>query len=188
MTVFARMMFLAVLFLAACMDEDQADRTDFSVVDGRMFMSGDINSQALVEFNQVIAAHPDVDTLVLMDMPGSLNDEAMQALGYRVRSLGLNTHLTDSSAIYSGAVDLFLAGVERTIDPGATVGVHSWGDGENDAADFPRTSSEHDAYIDYFSHMGIDPDFYWFTVDAAPFDGMHEMTRAEIAQFGLATQ
>ena len=35
--------------------------------------------------------------------------------------------------------------------------------------------------------LGAD-DFYWFTIEAAPADGIHIMSNEEIARFGLVTQ
>lgn len=65
--------------------------------------------------------------------------------------------------------------------------MHSWSDGENDAADFPRTSPEYDLNRDYiFDMLGADA-FCWFTIYAAPVDDMHWMTVAEITTYGLLT-
>jgi hypothetical protein len=68
----------------------------------------------------------------------------MIKLGYRVRELGLDTHLTADSWIESGAVDVFAAGVQRPMEQGAKLGVHSWTDGTLDAKDYPRDSPEHE--------------------------------------------
>lgn len=43
----------------------------------------------------------------------------MIKLAYYVREQGLNTKLLAGSKIYSGGVDLFLVGVERTMEGGA---------------------------------------------------------------------
>ena len=167
---------------------NQSETTDFQVVDDRLYMNGEINSRTLEQFNAIYAAHPEIKTLIQLHVPGSLDDDTMIALGYRVRSLGLNTHLTEASEIYSGGVDLFLAGVERTMVPGAVLGVHSWSDGERDAKDFPLTAPEHDQNRDYIDAMLGSGSFYWFTIYAAPADGMHIMTRDEIRKYGLLTR
>jgi hypothetical protein len=166
---------------------NQITTTSFTVSDNQLFMSGEINSKTLGQFEDVIEANPKIDTLVELVVPGSLDDETMIALAYRVRELGLNTHLTAKSEIYSGGVDLFLAGVERTIEQGAIIGVHSWSDGKRDAADYPRSSPEHENNRKYIERMLGDDAFYWFTIYAAPADGMHNMTTSEIAEFNLIT-
>ncbi len=167
---------------------NQITTTKFEVQGQRLLMSGDINSKTLDQFEKVIAQNPDITTLVELDVPGSLDDDTMIKLAYRVRELGLNTHLTATSSIYSGGVDLFLAGVERTMEPGATIGVHSWSDGVRDAKDYPRDAPEHEQNRRYIERMLGDDKFYWFTIYAAPADDIHVMSDAEIAKYGLLTK
>ncbi len=111
----------------------------------------------------------------------------MIALAYEVRARGLNTRLLATSEIDSGGVDLFLAGVERTMEDGAHIGVHSWSDGFKDAVDYPRDAPEHEQNRKYIEDMLGSDVFYWFTIQAAPADGIHEMTNSEIVEFGLLT-
>ena len=163
------------------------ETTEFSVEGSQLLMQGEINSRTLDQFEEVYAENPQIRTLVELDVPGSLDDETMIALAYRVRELGLNTHLRADSEIHSSGVDLFLAGVKRTIDDGAVLGVHSWSDGQRDAADYPKTSPEHEMNRRYIEDMLGSDAFYWFTIYAAPAEGIHIMTPAEIARYGLAT-
>ena len=71
-----------------------------------------------------------------------------------VRSYGLNTVVLADSLIASGGVDFFLAGVERTIEPGAKLGVHTWGGDGFSGAELPRDDPEHNCYLAYYSEMG----------------------------------
>lgn len=167
---------------------NMVETTEFTVEGTNLLMNGEINSKTLDQFNAVIAENPDIDTLVELDVPGSLDDDTMYELAYRVRELGLNTHLKSESRIYSGGVDLFLAGVERSIETGAELGVHSWSDGTNEAMDYPRNAPEHEANRKLIEDMLGADDFYWFTIEAAPADGIHVMTQKQISDFGLTTQ
>lgn len=167
---------------------NSAELTEYEVVGDRLFVNGTINSKSLNQFNTIYAENPQITTLVEQEIDGSVDDDTMIALAYRIRELGLNTHLEVDSEIYSGGVDLFLAGVERTMERGAVVGVHSWSDGERDAADYPRSSPEHEQNRRYIEDMLGADDFYWFTIYAAPADGMYKMTNNEIIQYGLLTQ
>lgn len=163
------------------------ETTEFTVDGSDLIMNGEINSKTLDQFNEVIEDNPQISTLVEVDVPGSLDDDTMYQLVYRVRELGLNTHLRSDSRIYSGGVDLFLGGVERSIETGAELGVHSWSDGVNEATDFPRGSPEHEANRKLIEDMLGSDAFYWFTIEAAPADAIHVMTSDEIARFGLIT-
>ncbi len=159
----------------------------YRVEGNRLFMSGEINPHTPRSFMAMIDDHPEVTTVVLLDMPGSSDEVAVHDLGYFIRDNGLNTHLTPQSEIYSGAVDLFLAGTRRTMTCCGIVGVHDWADDDGDGSRFPKASQEHDANVAYTEDMLGSDAFYWFTLQAAPSDGIHEMTQAEIARFGLLT-
>jgi hypothetical protein len=178
----------AVSLMAGCVFGEGGGETSFVVQGDTLIMNGEIYSSTLDDFEDVIADNPQITVLREGVVPGSNDDETMIALSYRVRELGLNTELLSDSEVYSGGSDLFLAGVERRMEEGAIIGVHSWSDGTNDASDFPRSSSEHDMNRTYIEDMLGDDAFYWFTIEAAPAAGMHNMTQNEIATFGLLTQ
>ena len=172
---------LGILFL------NQIETTQFNVEGDTLYMSGEINSKTLNQFETLMDQHPNVTRLVVLDVPGSIDDNSMIQLGYRVRELGLNTHLDADSQIYSGGVDLFLAGVQRTMETGAIWGVHSWSDGTNQATDYPRGAPEHEQNRLYIQRMLGDDAFYWFTIEAAPAEEIHVMSDAEISRYGLLT-
>jgi hypothetical protein len=164
---------------------NQLQLTEFSVRGSRLFMSGTITRKTLDHFDETFARHPGIETLVPLEVRGSIDDETMLALAYRVRELGLDTHLTAQSEIYSGGVDLFLAGVKRSMETGAVIGVHSWRDMNKDAADYPRDAPEHEPNRKYIEDMLGHDGFYWFTIYAAPAEDIHIMTSEEIARYGL---
>lgn len=166
---------------------NMVETTRFEVDGPNLFMRGEINSKSDTQFEEMIAANPQITTLIECEVPGSLDDDTMIPLSYRVRELGLNTHLTASSSVASGGSDLFLAGVNRTMEEGAQIGVHSWSDGMRDAADYPKDAPEHAANAQYIQDMLGDDAFYWFTIYAAPAADIHWMTTEEIAQYGLLT-
>lgn len=162
--------------------------TEFEVRDDKLWMNSTINSKTYDQFVAVLEENPQIISVVLAVVPGSLDDETNLRLAYFLREKGLNTHLLANSEIDSGGVDLFLAGVERTMERGAHIGVHSWSDGVREATSFPRDAPEHEPYLKYYRDMLIDDEFYWFTLSAAPADGIHEMTEDEIEQYGMLTQ
>ena len=67
------------------------------------------------------------------------------------------------------------------------MGVHSWVDGDGVSGDaIPRNDSRHRIYLDYYRDIGIAEDF-WFTLGAAPAQGMHWMFEAEMARYAVYT-
>jgi len=137
---------------------------------------------------ELVLQHPDVSTIVLRDVPGSVDDESNMRACRLIRRHGLATHVPADGEIASGGVDMFLAGVERTVAPGGRLGVHSWG-GLGEAGDsVDRTHEAHAMYLDYGREMGVPDAFYWFTLEAAGPDDIHWMTREEIERFGLVTK
>jgi len=161
--------------------------TRLEVSGDRLMVSGEINALTLEQFEEVMAALPDIKTLVLTGISGSSDDATNVRLGYRVRELGLSTHVPPGAEIYSGGVDLFLAGVRRTVGEGAVLGVHSWADDAREGADYPKDSPVHDEIRTYTAAMLGDDRFYWFTLSAAPADGIHVMKETEIREFDLVT-
>ena len=164
------------------------------VVEGEIAkLNGDLGSHAYNQILDLNADHPNVHTILFEEVPGSVNDEVNVQTGRLVREAGYTTWVKSTSEIASGGVDLFCAGKRRIIEDGAVLGVHSWCCGENGegAADIPADDSQHDHQTSYFSEMLGDPlgkEFYFFTINAAPFDGIHNMTKAEIEQYRLATE
>lgn len=153
-----------------------------------LLVSGTLNQFSLASFEQAIAENPETTRLVLTYVPGSVDDETNLKLGNRVRDLGLDTHLTADSEVHSGGTDLFLAGVERSMEEGAIIGVHSWAEGNRAGADFPKDDPVHESYVSYTARMLGSADFYWFTLDAAPVEDTYIMTPADIAKYGLLTK
>lgn len=152
------------------------------------YLWGTITDAFPCKIDYLLTAYPWVDTLVLEYIPGSMDDEMNFAAGLRIHRAGLATYVLSDSELYSGGVDLFLAGVRRSGEPGAIFGVHGWSDSAGfEARDIPRDGPEHDRYLDYFRAIGIPADFYWFTVDAAPADDMHIMSEAELERFDFFT-
>lgn len=167
---------------------NRVETTSFDVRGDQLVMNGEINSKTLKQFEEIISANPNITEIVEQNVPGSLDDDTMIALAYRVRELGLNTYLEADSDINSGGVDLFLAGVERRMERGAQIGVHSWSDGVKEAKEYPRGAPEHEKNRRYIEDMLGQDDFYWFTIYAAPADDIYVMSEDEIISYGLLTQ
>ena len=187
-TIVAALFFPSLLQIPIILYMNTRTITRFEVKGDEVWMNGEINSKTYDQFTQIIAENPQVTTLVEEVVPGSMDDDTMIKLAYFVRNQGLNTRLLSHSAIDSGGVDLFLAGVERTMESGAHIGVHSWSDGFKDAADYPKDAPEHEQNRKYIEEMLGSDEFYWFTIYAAPAEDIHPMTEAEIEQYGLLTQ
>ncbi|MBI9063884.1 MAG: hypothetical protein JEZ14_18015 [Marinilabiliaceae bacterium] len=164
----------------------------FSVVDDQtVLLNGVINSRSLNDFNELYAKNPGLKQVNIQQCDGSINDEINLELSKRVHELGLNTHLLDNGLIASGGVDFFLAGITRTVGENVKIGVHSWAGGGKTAKDFPKGHASHQSYIDYYKAIGFSKEdaeaFYYFTIDAAPADGMHWMTKEEIKKYKVLT-
>ena len=152
-------------------------------------LDGLINSRAYRQFRRLLDANPQVVRVQLGEIEGSSDDEKVVDMGYLIRDRGLATYLGADAEVYSGGVDLFLAGVARTIAKGAVIGVHEWQDGRGRSGrDFPRGSGQHEPTRTYIADMLGSDAFYWFTLQAAPFDEIYVMNRSEMIRFGLITQ
>ena len=176
--------------LAGCMTIRDYEAVTFAVGGENAVMTGVIDHTISERVERLRREHPEVTTIVMADVPGSIDDEANLVAARLVRDYGWNTTVPSDGVIASGGVDFFVAGVERTIEEGAQLGVHTWGGGwwgQRSGADLPRDDPEHGRYLDYYAEMGIPAAFYWFTLDAAPADSIHNMTPDELVRYGIVT-
>ena len=147
-----------------------------------------------------LVANPEVQTLNLIELAGSESDQGPRRTGYLIRAAGLNTHIPADSFANSGAADLFLSGVERTIElnpmnSGSGLGVHSWGSGfVGSAILLAENHPEHLPYVQYAGYMlntESNPEdnganFYYWTVCASG-DDIYFSSPAELARYNILT-
>jgi len=156
-----------------------------------LIATGVVDSSTPEVLGMAIKENPSVKILVLQSVPGSADDLSNLAVARDVREAGLTTVIRSDGMIASGGTDLFLAGVQRVVEPGACIGVHSWAEGGlftiTSGREFSRDAPEHQKYLDYYREMQIDEDFYRFTLDAADFDDIYWMSASELNRFGFST-
>ena len=162
------------------------------VRDNQAYLSGELGTRTYHQVKKLIAEHPDIKTLIMTDVPGSINDAVNMHTGRLLRQNSFTIKLLSNSDIASGGVDLFTAGVERIVTKGAKLGVHSWCCVDDlTAADVAPKHPAHKDQLDYFSEMlgkARGYDFYFYTLQASPFDEIYYMTDQEVKDWGLATQ
>ncbi|MCR9638647.1 hypothetical protein R7035_18860 [Vibrio sp. 1731] len=139
-------------------------------------------------FNNMLSKNPSVNQLYLRDISGSIDDDANLKLGRLIRSKKMKTVVDSNSHVTSGGVDLYLAGASRSWSAGAKLGVHSWSDGVKDGREYPSSHSSHDIFTSYYQDMGINSDFYWFTLNSAKSSSMHYLTLDEIVKYEIVTE
>ncbi|WGK70351.1 hypothetical protein P0082_05680 [Candidatus Haliotispira prima] len=161
------------------------------VRENKAYLDGILGIRSFLLLQDVIENNPEVDTLVLGKIPGSLFDAVNTASGKLLRKAGLNTEVTSTSKVSSGGVDLFAAGVKRHYTRGAELGVHSWCCVGDKAADqISQNSPAHRNQLKYFTFVLGDTgkDFYFYTLQASGFDNIHIMSEEEIKTYNLATE
>lgn len=173
--------------------ETYRDLTDTEVKGDRLYISGTLNAQTYDELKGILETNPQLKTLVLEDIDGSIDDDVNLETGLLIHNAGLNTFVPKDGLIESGAVDLFCAGKARIAERGAHFGVHAWGEETGmgntiSGHELAKDSPEHDMYLDYFREVGCPESFYWFTLQAAPAEGMHKMTEQELVEQGVVTE
>jgi hypothetical protein len=162
--------------------------TDYRINE-KLLLFGGLGTRAYNQIFDLVHHHPEVKTLVEGHISGSINDDINMQTGRLVRKHKLALHITKTSDIASGGVDLFCSGIKRTMEDGAKVGVHSWSDEKGtEAGKLPIDSKLHLAQINYFTEMlgsPIGKKFYFYTINAAPADGIYQMNRAEMKAYNL---
>jgi len=160
----------------------------FEVKNEIAVMTGTIGPSTPAEVLRLLLMHPEVTTIELKWVPGSMDDLSNLWAMRWVRRHGLNTHVPVGGMIASGGTDFLLAGVQRTVAEGARVGVHSWDGGSVEGRTLPRDHEHHQPYLEVCRAMEVPPEYYWFTLDAAPADGIHWTTREELVKYKMVTE
>jgi len=165
--------------------------TTLEVKGNEAYLNGTLGTRSYQQFKDLIENHPEVKTIVLQNVPGSINDAVNMHTGRIIREAGLTTKVLADSKISSGGVDLFCAGKNRIIEKGAQLGIHSWGGNGITANELPKDHPAHQYQIKFFTMcLGKEkgPKFYFHTLDVAPADDMHWMSDKEIKKWGIFTQ
>ena len=129
----------------------------FLVLDaGRAAVIGSTDGSSPAHFDAMMRDFPGLRTLEMIEAPGTSHDIANLAVGRRIRAHGLNTHVPGHGSVRSGAVELFLAGAQRSVEPGAQFAVHSWIDTYGrEPRDFAPDDPANRLYLDYYRDMGM---------------------------------
>lgn len=159
----------------------------FDVEDSIALMSGTIGASTPFRVMELVFYHPEVETIIMVNVPGSLDDDSSLRASQMVRAHKLNTHLRSDGEVASGGTDFFQAGVNRTCERGAKFGIHSWSEFGAEGSDYPRDSEEHQMYLDYCDKMGIPQSFYWYTLEVATADEIYWMTEEELRDYNMIT-
>ncbi|MEE9434640.1 MAG: alpha/beta hydrolase [Sphingorhabdus sp.] len=123
----------------------------------RAELVGSIEGDTPALFAALLRAYPGIRQIDMIECPGTGDDEANLKLARMIRSAGIATHVPARGSVRSGGVELFLAGVRRSADPGAEFAVHSWLDEDGlQASDFAPSDPVHQAYLAFYREMGMD--------------------------------
>jgi hypothetical protein len=93
----------------------------FSIDGVSIVAEDDIDEQTLNRLRDVTRANPGAKILVFNNIGGSVDDDANLIFIQAVRNAGFKTIVPSNGLVASGGTDLFLAGVERILEPGACV-------------------------------------------------------------------
>ncbi len=157
----------------------------FRVIDNHTAaIVGVTDSHAPAQFAALLQRYPQVGVLEFVEAPGTHDDRANLALGRMIRERGIATRVEDGGSVRSGAVELFLAGATREIDPASEFAVHGWlDDWGRGAEDYPAGAPEHRRYLDYYVEMGMDraeAEAFYAMTNSVPFEDARWLTGAEM--------
>ncbi len=165
--------------------------TTLTIKGNEAYLNGTLGTQGYAQFRDLIKNNPEVKTIVLQQVPGSVNDAVNMHTGRIIREAGLTTKVLSDSKISSGGVDLFCAGKKRIVEQGAKLGIHSWGGDGISADQLAKDHPAHQYQIAYFTMcLGKEKGekFYFKTLNSASAGEMYWMTNQEIKDWTVATK
>jgi hypothetical protein len=184
---------LALLTLGAGLAIYSETRPDpdllrFEVNGERAYGYGYTDGRSIADMKAFTRDNPAVKTLVLKSLSGTHDSLANLRIARHFRAQGLATHLESDSYIASGAVDLFLSGTRRTMECGARIGVHSWGNRYYESGQDAGRDEFEGLHKRFLKDMGITPQFYNFTRASAPPSGIYWLTMDDLRRFNLLSE
>lgn len=190
MTNFKAASLAILIVLGAC---SSYPKTAFSPQSDGLRVEGVIDDTTFDSLQQALRNNPNLDTLVLHSVPGSVDDEqSLIKLSRFIRAQGLTTRVPSDGVVASGGTDMVLMGATRIIEPGACIGVHTWATGGlfgfEAGSELPKSDPVHQLYLTFYQEMGIPEAFYWYTLAVAGPNDVHWMSPEEINRFGLSTR
>jgi len=164
-----------------------AGNSRLEVVDNTATLNGTLGTKTYIQLDELIKNNTNVDTLILQQIDGSINDDINMHTGRLIRNAKLTTVVPANGDINSGGVDLFAAGFKREYNTGGKVGVHSWCCVSGKSAHLlSKDDAAHGAQLTYFREIlgkDLGPEFYFFTINAAPASSIYIMTQAELVKY-----
>ncbi len=189
-----------------------AGTTSVEVDGSRAIVRGQIGTHTQAQIQYLIDEHPEVDTLVLADIEGSVTDQIEQTFGgieawnsidwltSLVQGHGYTTVVPADGQVADSGLLLFAAGTERIVEATdalfyeqeiGAIGVRAacCGGPDDQAHEYDQFSAVHEADVRRWSELlGEDAGtaLAMYLVQASV-DGPHVLTRVELDAFGLIT-
>jgi len=163
------------------MENQELEYEFFFKVKGRFAVgAGTISDNFVDRVNEMSASNPLVDTLILVNVPGSANDTVNLIGSKLIYEKGISTCVPSDGLVASGGTDLFVSGFNRYAAAGSKIGIHSWAAGDDlVGSDLPRDHPQHKSYLDFYEAVCIPGDFYWETLSHGV-EPMYYVTEADI--------
>lgn len=164
-----------------------AGNSTVSVQGNTATLNGTLGTKTYIQLDELLKNNTKIDTLILQEIDGSVNDAINMHTGRLIRHAKLTTVVKANGNINSGGVDLFAAGFKREYNNGGKVGVHSWCCVNGKSAHLlSKDDASHGAQLTFFREMlgnELGPEFYFFTLNAAPASDIHLMTESELNKY-----
>ena len=159
----------------------QVDGTKFTVT----------SSPGMRTYNQVfdiIKNKPEVKTIVIEYVANNaVNQDIMIETARLIRKAGLNTHVGFKNLMHSSGLELFVAGVERTVDDNASIYLNSWNTG---IESLDKNDTRHTSRLELYKEMlgeAQGEDFYFFMISHGT-GSSYRMSNDEAIEYGLTTK
>lgn len=147
----------------------------FVASEDRLIFMGDVTPGADAQLQALLEGAPEITTLELDGVAGPQGSPEAIALGRSVRNAGLATEVRQGARVAGAGTDVFLAGVPRTVEEGATL---AWR-GRN-----MENAPEYAAYLDEMSGTGA---VTTYLDSEAPRLRNRALSTLDIQRLGLAT-
>ncbi len=155
----------------------------------KAILNGKIGMKTYAQIQNILNKHPEINTLILGEILGSVDDKINEEIGQLIKKSNLSTKLIASSKITLGGVKIFLSGNKRIITRGAKIGVNSWDNGGYKGKDLPKDHPIHQYKTPYYDLCLGDKgtDFYFYTLKTNLTNDIIWLNEEQLNTWSIAT-
>lgn len=138
---------------------DEANKLHFAIDRSKLYIGWVLDTSLVCHLAYILDKNPEIRTLVLTNIPDSVDLTQTRKAARFLRSKWITTILSPGAVVRNGGVDLFLWGVRRQLSDDSDFTM-TYQIGDTDLATLDMSNPAHVSHLDFYATLGIPTGFY----------------------------